>query len=256
MTVVFLLAVATAHAFALQRYWVTATAATVMALLQAHLVNPGGGLAIGERIADTLLGAALAWAFCYVLPSWERRRLPLAVDRVLRDLDGYARHALAPQAADAVAPRLARRQAYDSLAALAAAMQRGRAEPAKVRVLAEPIAGLLDHGQRLMAQLSVVRLVLARGGDELADPALTLALAEAQRRLARALDLKAQAAGSPLAAEPGDSAPLPAEAPGTAVLPWLLRRLQMMQHDAQQIRSAAVTVIAEARLRTGKPSRR
>ena len=99
LTLVFLLAVATAHAFALQRYWVTATAATVMALLQAHLVNPGGGLAIGERIADTLLGAALAWAFCYVLPAWERRRLPLAVDRVLRDLDGYARHALAPSGA-------------------------------------------------------------------------------------------------------------------------------------------------------------
>ena len=174
----------------------------------------------------------------------------------LRDLDGYARHALAPQATDAVAPRLARRQAYDSLSALAAAMQRSRAEPAKVRVLTEPIAGLLDHGQRLMAQLSVVRLALARRGDELADPALTLALADAQRRLASALDLKAPTAGSPPAAEPGDSAPLPAEAPGTAVLPWLLRRLQMMQRDAQQIRRAAATVIAEARLRAGQPDRR
>jgi len=50
------------------------------------------------------------------------------------------------------------------------------------------------------------------------------------------------AAGSPLAADPGDSAPLPAEAPGTDVLPWLLRRLQMMQRDAQQIRRAAAAI--------------
>ncbi len=142
------------------------------------------------------------------------------------------------------------------LAALAAAMQRSWAEPAKVRVPPEAIAGLLDHAQRLMAQLSVVRLVLARYGDELADPTLTLALADAQRRVARALDLKAPTADFPLDAEPGDSVPLPADAPGAAVLPWLLRRLQMMQRDAQQIRRAAATIIAEARVRTGRPDRR
>nr|HET7857753.1 FUSC family protein [Caldimonas sp.] len=69
VNVAFLAALATAHSFVIQRYWVTATAASVMALLQSHLVNPEAGFAIAERIADTFLGAMLAWCFSYVLPS-------------------------------------------------------------------------------------------------------------------------------------------------------------------------------------------
>src|SRR5690606_36278759 len=60
MTAIFLVATGVAHAFALRRYLITAVAATLMALLQAHLADPAAGFAIAERLADTVLGAALA----------------------------------------------------------------------------------------------------------------------------------------------------------------------------------------------------
>ncbi len=63
---------AIAHGFAVRRYLITAVAATVLGLLQAHVLNTGAGptFALAERVADTLIGAALAWGFSYVLPSW------------------------------------------------------------------------------------------------------------------------------------------------------------------------------------------
>ncbi|MDE2453017.1 MAG: FUSC family protein, partial [Burkholderiales bacterium] len=136
----FLLAVGTGHAFVAQRYWLTATAATVMALLQSHMVDPANGFAIAERLADTVLGAALAWAFSYVLPAWERRRLPRAVERVLAALRDYAGQALDGQRADAVEQRLARRRGYDALGALAASLQRSRFEPRQVQVPVPEVA--------------------------------------------------------------------------------------------------------------------
>jgi uncharacterized membrane protein YccC len=74
-----------AHAFAVRNYLVTAVAATVMALLQAHLLNQGISptFEVVERVADTLIGVAIAWAFSYVLPSWERRQIPSLVTRTL-----------------------------------------------------------------------------------------------------------------------------------------------------------------------------
>ncbi|MBL8540607.1 MAG: FUSC family protein, partial [Betaproteobacteria bacterium] len=82
----FVVAAGVAHGFVVERYLITAVAATVMALLQAHLVAPAIGFPIGERLADTMLGALLAWAFSYVLPFWERRGLPQAIARALHAL--------------------------------------------------------------------------------------------------------------------------------------------------------------------------
>ena len=70
---VFLLAVGTAHAFVVRRYWLAAAAATVMALLQAQLMHPAGGLTVAERVADTVLGALSAAA---QRSAAERRRAP------------------------------------------------------------------------------------------------------------------------------------------------------------------------------------
>ena len=36
-----------------------------------------------ERVIDTVLGAGIAWAFSYVLPSWEREQLPRLVRRLV-----------------------------------------------------------------------------------------------------------------------------------------------------------------------------
>ena len=246
LALIFLAAVGIAHAFVLQRYWVTACAASVMALLQAHMMLPGAGFAIPERVADTVLGAALAWAFSYVLPSWERRSLPNAVTRVLKELNGYASHLLRLEPGDQIAQRLARRRAYDALALLAGALQRSSAEPRAVRLPLKDVAALIDHGQRLMAHLSMVRVTLAnRRADLQQAVAADAALAETRATLARCLTLKATAPAAP--ADLDELARLPAAPPAKDIMPWLLRRLALLVHDAQRIHDTAAATLAATR---------
>jgi uncharacterized membrane protein YccC len=241
---VFLAAVGTAHTFVMQRYWLTASAATVMALLQSHMVDPTGGFAVAERVADTVLGAALAWGFSYVLPSWERRSLPRAIGRVLKELRDYANHALAMQSGDAVEQRLARRRAYDALSALAITLQRSAAEPKAVQVPVREVAALLDHGQRLMAHLSMVRMMLTRRGSELEGPTAATALKEADAALSACLSLREPAMATGGDMDPEELSLLPMQAPAEDVTPWLMRRLQVLIHDARRIRDAAAAAVS------------
>ena len=241
---VFLAAVGIAHAFVAQRYWLTATAATVMALLQSHLVDPAGGFAIAERVADTVLGAALAWGFSYVLPSWERRSLPRAIDRVLVELRAYAAHALGAEPGDGVEQRLARRRAYDTLSALAAAVQRSAVEPKAERVPVREVAALIDHGQRLMAHLSMVRLILLRNNPVLAGEAGASALGHASAAVAACLSLSDSAPPRADDIDPEALSTLPAQAPANDAMPWFVRRLQVLVHEAQQIRAAALGALS------------
>ena len=248
----FLAALATAHSFVTQRYWVTATAASVMALLQSHLVNPEAGFAIGERIADTFLGALLAWCFSYVLPSWERRSVPDAIGRALRELSDYAAHSLRAGSGDAVDERLARRKAYESLAALGAALSRSRVEPRGVRLPIERVAALLDHGERFMAHLSLVRHSLARLDDAAELRRVDAALAEAVAALGACLDIAAaddvaeRRTARAVAAAADDVDLLPAQPPTADVVPWLARRLAQLVREATDIRAAAQASLAAA----------
>ena len=238
---IFLVALGIAHSFVVQRYWLTATAASVMALLQSHLVNPAGGFAIGERVADTFLGAGMAWLFSYVLPSWEQRRVPESIARVLRDLGDYAAHALRAGSGDPVEERSARRQAYESLAALAGALARSRVEPRGVRVPIRKLAQLLDHGERFMAHLSLVRHSLARLDDARETARVDAALAGAVGALRGHLDLAAPDADAARSAAADAEAleMLPAEPPTHDVVPWLTRRLEQLVAEADDIRAAA-----------------
>ncbi|MBK7263662.1 MAG: FUSC family protein [Rubrivivax sp.] len=241
LSLVLLAAVGIAHAFVLQRYWLTACAATVMALLQSHMMLPSAGFAIPERVADTVLGAALAWAFSYVLPWWERRSLPTAITRVLKELNDYASHALRFEPGDQVSLRLSRRRAYDALALLAAALQRSSAEPRAVRLPLKDVAALIDHGQRLMAHLSMVRVTLGHRRADLQQGAAS-ALSETQASLARCLTLKVGAPAAP--ADLDELAQLPPVPPAADILPWLLRRLALLVHDAHRIHDAAAAALA------------
>ncbi len=249
LALVFLLAVGTAHSYVNRRYWLTATAATVMALLQSHAVDPAAGFAVAERAADTVLGALLAWGFSYVLPSWERGSLPAAIQATLKALDDYAGHALRWPVADAVEPRMARRRAYDALGALAATLQRSRAEPRGVQVPVHAVAALLDHGQRLMAHLSVVRLILTRSGAGLDAGTTAAALARAQAELKSSFDAGHAPAGPVPPRQMPDADELrvlPTEAPGEDLQPWLERRLQGLARDARLIRFAAASALEPA----------
>jgi uncharacterized membrane protein YccC len=241
---VFLGALGVAHASVTQRYWLTATAASVMALLQSHLVNPGSGFAIAERVADTLLGALLAWSFSYVLPSWERRGIREAIDRVIRNLADYASHVLRVEVGDPVEQRLARREAYDSLAALAVALRRSRVEPKGVRLPVKEIAKLLDHGERLMAHLSMVRVMLVQLDAEGQAASVSDTLREAGAALSAWLDMKGPGGPATEASDIDELGSIPVLLPTHDVIPWLSRRLMFLVQEAAQIRSATQAALA------------
>lgn len=242
LKVAFVLAVGTAHAFVNVRYLLTAVAATVMALLQAHFASPALGFLVAERLLDTVLGALFAWGFSYVLPSWERRTLPAAIERMLEALRRYGACSLelAPARFE---QRLARQRAYDALAVVSAALKRAGAEPERVRPPVRDLVSALDHAQRLMAHLSSVRWLLARRGSRLPREQTQAVLLRARRFIEQQLALGAEIA-SARTHEPS----IP-ELPGTPAeqepLPWLERRLDASLHDARLAGAAARSALAE-----------
>ncbi|HEX8740965.1 MAG TPA: FUSC family membrane protein [Casimicrobiaceae bacterium] len=254
LNLVFIVSVAIAHAFVGIYYMVTAIAATVMALIQQHLADPHGGFAIGERIADTLLGALLAWGFSYVLPSWERRTLPQIVERALQALGGYAEDSLgaaegAYRDEDAhadesarVGQRLSRRRAYDAVGAVEASFRRSAAEPQRVRVPVDELAAFIDHAQRLMAHLSVIRLSLARRSDWTRAPDVVAAIADARAGLAQCLRVDRAPAADEGAIDPFGS--LPADRTLADRRAWFLRRLRITVDDARRAGEAARRLLA------------
>jgi uncharacterized membrane protein YccC len=224
----FVAAVGMAHAFVNVRYLLTAVSATVMALLQAHFAAPTTASLVVERLLDTVIGALLAWAFSYVLPSWERRALPMAIERALEALRSYAACALELHAASAE-QRLARQRAYDALEVVAAALRRSAAEPQRVRPPVKELVIALDHAQRLMAHVSSLRSLLQRRTQGLPTGETSEALGDARRNIDERLSLAParegklrQSSYSELPTAPVDQDPMP----------WLLRRLDASVHDA------------------------
>ncbi len=247
------LAQAVAHGFAIRRYLVTAVAATVLGLVQSHMLNAGGSTAFAlfERLADTLIGAGIAWAFAYVLPSWERHQVPALVARTLAAQARHAREALglaqlqAVDNAPELAWRLARREAYDSLSALVQATERAWKEPRAVRPPLEPLERMQAHCYQLLAQLTAVKTLLLLRRGHLQAGQLQQPLQAAAQRIESTLTGAGPAGGAQ--AGSADAAPGPEPLPPLGesdLTPWLLRRLQLAEGLAQQLRAEAARVIA------------
>lgn len=237
-----------AHAFALRRYLYTTIAGTVSGLLQAHLLLVGlqPTFAIGERLADTLLGALLAWLFSYVFPAWERSQIPGLVQRSVAAQGQHARLALALLDTEKTADvnwRLARREAYDSLSALTLATQRSLAEPRQVRPPLEPLEALQARSYQLLAQLTAVKSMLLLRRKQLDLAQATPALEHAAQCIAAELSGKAPAQSAAYPAGFSSAAQLYVERPDPLVAadltPWLLRRLALACAIAKELRLAA-----------------
>ena len=243
-SVLFLVAAGVAHAFVAARYGVTAAAATVMALLQVQMAQGLDARTLVERLADTLLGALLAWAFSYVLPSWERHQAGALAARVRDALAALASAALRASGDEraTVGLRLARREAYEALGSLAAAAQRGRVEPRRVRLAPQAYADLHAHGHALLAHLAAVRVLLARRGAELDPAGRERLLQAALPRLLKALRSEAAVDEQLQEREPEATGPaVPQQLPAQALLPWLERRLRLAVASAGHVgRAAAV----------------
>jgi hypothetical protein len=220
-------------------------------LLQAHLLLVGlrPTFAVGERLADTLLGALLAWLFSYVLPSWERNQIPGLVKRSIQAQGQHARLALAlldtAQTAD-LNWRLARREAYDSLSALTLATQRSLAEPRQVRPPLEPLEALQARSYQLLAQLTAVKSLLLLRRSQLDMAQATPALEYAAQRIEAELSGQSVAeAGTPATAFSISGQPYlqrPDVLLAADLTPWLLRRLQLACAIAAELRVAASQV--------------
>jgi uncharacterized membrane protein YccC len=238
------LSAAVAHAFVVRRYFITSVAATLLGLMQAHLLIADSHpvFAAAERIADTVIGSAIAWGCSYILPVWEKRSVPQLVQRALAAQSRHAQLALAP--ADTQSPdlewRLARREAYDSLSALVQATARSRSEPLAVRPALEPLETLQALSYHMLAHLTAVKsmLQLRRGQLDMAvaEPALAAAAASIGRALT-GIEPPAARKAKTLVADPTESRP--PDMLATDLTPWLMERLTLSQGLSAQMRTAA-----------------
>ena len=254
LLVVMTVAQGAAHGFAQRRYLVTSVAGTTLGLIQAYMLAYGDSshatFTLFERMADTLLGAIIAWAFAYILPSWERGQIPAVVQRTIDAQIRHAKLALDPEQLKSVEDtpelewRLARREAFDSLSALVQATQRSLSEPRAVRPPIEALQYMQVHCYQLLAQLSAVKALLVLRRDRLNLPEATAALENAIERIERKLGSLpiAPLNDSTAASTLSDQVILP-DPFETEITPWLLRRLDASTNIAIQIRDDASRVL-------------
>jgi uncharacterized membrane protein YccC len=163
------LAVAVTHSFARLNYRLASSGASVTALVSLHLVQPWVTAPILVRLADTLIGAAIAHLFNYFWPRWESSEAPWLVSRLGAQLAAFAAAALRADVSDHDY-RLARKNVIEAIAALSDSAGRMSVEPMAARKGLDEMANLLIAAYGLIAELSAARLAVQTGGPA-PDPA-------------------------------------------------------------------------------------
>jgi uncharacterized membrane protein YccC len=157
------LSLALTHSFARLNYRLASIGASVTALVSLHLVQPALPAPILARLADTLIGAAIAHLFSYVWPHWEFAEAPRIAARLEARLAVFAELTLEADAADQDY-RLARKNVIEAIAALSDSAGRMSIEPMEARKGLDEMAELLIAAHGLIAQLSAARLDQRSGG--------------------------------------------------------------------------------------------
>ncbi len=253
MAILFLSIVAT-PTFIYLRYRYTAIAVSLMILLQMHLVAPSNPNLVSERLIDTLIGAAVASVFSFVLANWEYQSLPRLVRQVLNVNLSYMQASFAllqGKCFDDFAYRIERKRLMDSLAALSSALVRMLDEPASKQRAVEDINLFIVQNYLLVAHVAALRSILGRHASQLPIGPVNALLGHSHTQvcltLSRALEqLDDKAAiSAPLAA--------PAAPPVSDVAwsgwPLVKRRIRLLQADADKIviHSAAIVHIVSPR---------
>ena len=187
-------ALALTHGFIRSNYRLASVGASVMALVSLHLVNPAEAAPAIARLADTLVGAAIAHLFSHLWPRWEFAEAPRLATGLLKRIDAFAAVALRPDAT-AQDYRLARMALIEAIAALSDSAARMGGEPAAAQRGLEELATMLIAAHGVVAQLSAARIALQAADPAEADQARVEAAA-AQRWLSGEL-----AAGGAAAAQ-------------------------------------------------------
>ncbi len=153
------LALALTHGFVRSRYRLASVGASVMALVSLHLVNPAEAAPAIARLADTLVGAAIAHLFSHLWPRWEFTEAPRLATRLLKQIDAFAEVALRPDAT-AQDYRFARKALIEAIAALSNSAARMGGEPPAAQRGLEELTTMLIAAHGVVAQLSAARLTL------------------------------------------------------------------------------------------------
>jgi uncharacterized membrane protein YccC len=164
------LGVAVTHSFARLNYRISSTGASVTALVSLHLVQPWVSAPILVRLADTLVGAAIAHLFNYFWPRWESFEAPQLARRLQAQLAAFASAALGADVSEHDY-RLARKNVIEAMAALSDSAGRMSIEPTTARKGLDEMAALLIAAYSFVAQLSAARLAVQIGAPG-ADPAI------------------------------------------------------------------------------------
>ena len=103
---------------------------------------------------------------------------------------------------------------------------------------------MLDYAQRLMAHISIVRILLASGDAQLLDPRVANQLEDATVTLRTALCDGLDPSDLVEHSGPDEQlSSLPDVNPGDSLLPWIKRRLAILASDAYNTRSAALSTL-------------
>jgi uncharacterized membrane protein YccC len=161
------LGLAIVHGFARLRYRIASVGASITALVSLHLIDPSQATPILTRVADTLVGAALAQLFSHVLPRWEFNEAPRLATRLQSQIAAFAKVALDHEASRQDY-RMARKSMIEAIAALSDSAGRMGGEPQTVHRGLDEMAAMLIAGYVLAAHISAMRLFMRerRGGED------------------------------------------------------------------------------------------
>ena len=190
LAIVLGLALALTHGFVRSNYRLASVGASVMALVSLHLINPAESAPVLARLADTLVGAAIAHLFSHVWPRWEFDEAPRLARRLLAQVAAFASVALRREAPDQDY-RMARKGVIEAIAALSDSAARMGGEPRAAQRGLDEMAAMLIAAYVVAAHLSAARLALRAAGAD-AHKAQTEATA-ARVWLAARLTAKADA---------------------------------------------------------------
>lgn len=252
------IAMALSHTFATINYRFTSVAACIMGLLQLHLLNIGSPFLITERVADTFIGAALAYLFSFVLPHWEFRGIPRLVLTLLKTHGDYGRAVLVPKPQE-MDYRMARKHLLDALAALSTAVRRMIDEPTSQNRSVGELNSFITLNYLLASQLAATRVLLQRRGSELNPQDAQILINASKIELDRSLSFAMQeierlgmsASSSKALAEDAASTALADSATGTVsdisitdsnARRQLERRLHMVSKHVEDIRNLSTAI--------------
>lgn len=238
------LALTFSRTFVTTNFRFTAIAASIQALLMARLLGGDIRFLVNQRLIDTVIGAALAWGFSYLLPRWEYEDAPHQVAALMRAQRDYAQTVLALEQSDERTFRIARKRLFDTLAGMTSLYIRMLEEPRRQRRALQSLGRLITHSYLLAAHLASMRVLRAVRAKRLTPQAIDALIAPTRHWVLQQLaPARSHASGGRSAVPEAPAAPLLADA--LAAVDPLARRLHLIGQEAARMQEICQSVELE-----------